>query len=208
LKDALDHTLNSLYKIDLALARAARNRISKRIPLLAHYGAEQFGGFMSAVADQVLSIPKPEAPSSNGIWVPLLGGLWVLVNVALAALGIYIDWPILCAFLAGLMNGSLLSVIVVSTASDRFQASTTGLLGGLSLSALRSDGSMVWKAMQSVHGFVDKVFLAMGFELNERMHHAIEQETLYMIWTIVLVVLASLVAAWVRSSRTQTDHER
>jgi hypothetical protein len=48
----------------------------------------------------------------------------------------------------------------------------------------------------------------MGFELNERMHHAIEQETLYMIWTIVFVVLASLVAAWVRSSRTQTDHER
>jgi hypothetical protein len=164
--------------------------------------------FMSAVADRVLSIAKPEAPSSNGMWVPLLGGLWVLVNVALAALGIYIDWPILCAFLAGLINGSLLSVIVVSTASDRFQASTTGLLGGLSLSALRSDGSMVWKAMQSVHGFVDNVFLAMGFALNERVHHAIEQEMLYMIWTIVFVVLASLVAAWVRSSRAQTDRER
>ena len=100
------------------------------------------------------------------------------------------------------------TVIVVSTASDLFQASTTGLLGELSLISLRSDGSMVWKVMQSVHGFVGNVFLAMGFELNERMHHAIEQETLYMIWTIVLVVLASLVAAWVRSSRTQTDHER
>lgn len=81
---------------------------------------------MSAVADRALSIPKPETPSSNGIWVPLLGGVWVLVNVALAALGIYIDWPILCAFLARVMNGSLLSVIVVATASDRFQAGTTG----------------------------------------------------------------------------------
>jgi hypothetical protein len=40
------------------------------------------------------------------------------------------------------------------------------------------------------------------------VHHAIEQETLYMIWTIVFVVLASLVAAWVRSSRAQTDRER
>jgi hypothetical protein len=65
---------------------------------------------MSAVADRVLAIAKPEAPSSNGVWVPLVGGLWVLANVGLAALGIYIDWPILCAFLAGLMNGSLLSI--------------------------------------------------------------------------------------------------
>jgi hypothetical protein len=162
---------------------------------------------MSAVADRALSIAKPEAPSSNGIWVPLLGGLWVLVNVGLGALGIYIDWPILCAFFAGLMNGSLLSVIVVATASDRFQASATGLLGGLTLSAVRSDGSMVWKAMQSVHGFVDTLFSVLGIELDERMHHAIEQETLYMIWTIVFVVLASLVAAWVRSSRTQNDRE-
>ncbi len=156
---------------------------------------------MSSIADRTLSLPKPEALSSKGIWVPLLGGLWVLANVGLAALGIYIDWPILCAFLAGLVNGSLLSVIVVATASDRFQAATTGLLGGFSLSALRSDGSMVWKIMQSVHGFVDNVFRAMGFELNERLHDAIEQETLYMIWTLVFVVLASLVAEWVRCSR-------
>ena len=40
-----------------------------------------------------------------------------------------------------------------------------------------------------------------GFELNERLHDAIEQEALYMIWTLVFVVLASLVAEWVRSSR-------
>ena len=123
---------------------------------------------MSAVADRVLSIAKPEAPSSNGIWVPLLGGLWVLANVGLAALGIYIDWPILCAFLAGLMNGSLLSVIVVATASERFQAATTGLLGGFSLSALRSDGSMVWKTMQSVHGFVDTLFSVLGIRTERK----------------------------------------
>ena len=59
-----------------------------------------------------------------------MGGLWVLANVGLGALGIYIDWPILCAFLAGLVNGSLLSVIAVATASERFQARTPGLLAG------------------------------------------------------------------------------
>jgi hypothetical protein len=36
----------------------------------------------------------------------------------------------------------------------------------------------------------------------------LKQEALYAIWTIVLVVLASLVAEWVRSTRTQTDRER
>jgi hypothetical protein len=137
-----------------------------------------------------------------------MGGLWVLANVALASLGIYVDWPILCAFLAGLMNGSLLAVIAVAMASERLQAGTTGLLGGLTLSAARNDGSMVWKAMQSLHGFVDNAFRALGIVVNERVHHAIEQEALYMIWTIVVVVLASLVVEWVRSSRAQTERER
>jgi hypothetical protein len=162
---------------------------------------------MSAVGESALSIPKREAASSNGIWVPLLGGLWVLLNVGLGALGIYIDWPILCAFLAGLMNGSLLSVIAVATASERFQAGATGLLGGFSLSALRSDGSMVWKAVQGLHRFVDTALQAMGIEINESWHRAIELEVLYMLWTIVFVVLASLVAEWVRSSRKQAERE-
>jgi ABC-type uncharacterized transport system involved in gliding motility auxiliary subunit len=105
------------------------------------------------------------------------------------------------------MNGSILAVIAVSTASDRFQSGATGLLGGLSLSGLRSDGSLVWKATQSMHGFLDNLFRAMGIELNEKLHRAIEQETLYMIWTIVFVVLASLIAEWVRSSRAQADRE-
>ena len=159
---------------------------------------------MAAVADQALSIERPATASSNGMWVPLMGGLWVVANVGLGALGIYIDWPILCAFLAGLMNGSLLSVIAVATASERFQAGTTGLLGGMTLSALRSDGSMVWKLTQGLHVFVDGVFQALGIQIGERLHRSLEQEALYMIWTIVIVVLASLVAEWVRSTRGKT----
>jgi hypothetical protein len=52
---------------------------------------------------------------------------------------------------------------------------------------------------------VDNVFRAMGIELDERMHHALEQESLYMIWTVVFVVLASLVAEWVRSARAEAN---
>ncbi len=158
---------------------------------------------MSALPEHALSVARPVSVSSKNLWMPLLGGLWVLANVGLGALGIYIEWPILCAFLAGLMNGSLLAVIAVATASERFQAGATGLLGGLSLSALRSDGSMVWLAVQAVHTFVDHALVAMGLEVNEKVHDAIEQEALYMIWTIVFVVLASLIVEWVQSCRAQ-----
>jgi hypothetical protein len=158
---------------------------------------------MSAVADRVLSVTKPAGPSAA--IVPLMGGLWVLTNVVLGGLGIYIQWPVTCAFVAGLINGTLLSGIAVATASERFQAGTTGLLGGFSLSALRSDGSMVWKTTQGLHTFVDAAFHALGIGVNEKLHHVIEQEVLYMIWTMVLVVLASLVAEWVRSTRAKAD---
>jgi hypothetical protein len=178
----------------------------KRIPGFLHY---RFSGIsevsMSAIADRALAVSRPATLTSNYVLIPLFGTLWVVTNVALGGLGIYINWPIPCAFLAGLINGALLAVIAVSTASERLQAGTTGLLGGLSLSALRSDGSMVWKVMQGLHGFVDNVFHTMGIELNENLHHALQQEALYMIWTIVFVVMASLVAEWVRSARVQAD---
>jgi hypothetical protein len=139
--------------------------------------------------------------SSDFVTMPLMGVLWVVINVALVTLGIYIRWPFTCSFAVGLVNGTVLSVIAVSVASERFQASTAGLLGGLSLSGLRSDGSMISKVMQSMHSVADNVLNAMGIEVNEQLHHAIEQEALYIAWTMVFVVLASLVAEWVRSAR-------
>jgi uncharacterized transporter YbjL len=103
--------------------------------------------------------------------------------------------------LAGLLNGTLLSVIVVSMASERFQAGATGLLGGLSLSGLRNDGSMIWKAMQGIHRIVDSALGALGVQGGEKLHNAIEQEALYMVWTSLFVMLASLVGEWARSAR-------
>src|SRR5580704_17452261 len=67
------------------------------------------GGFMSAVADRVLTVARPSPGSSDCMWIPLLGGLWVLANVGLAVLGIHINWPGTCSFVAGLINGTLLS---------------------------------------------------------------------------------------------------
>jgi hypothetical protein len=154
---------------------------------------------MAAISDGALSVARPVTMSSDRVLMPLLGVLWVVVNVALLSLGIYIHWPFACSFVVGLVNGTVLSVIAVAVASERFQASAAGLLGGLSLSALRSDGSMISKVMQSLHSLADGLLNAMGIEVNEQLHRAIEQEALYIVWTTLLVVLASLVAEWVQS---------
>jgi hypothetical protein len=176
----------------------------KRIAVFPHYKPSDIPeGFMSAMSDSALSVAKPTAMPLDCTLVPLLGVLWVVVNVSLLGLGTYIHLAFACSFVVGLVNGTVLSVIAVAVASEKFQASTAGLLGGLSLSGLRSDGSMIAKAMQNLHTLADSVLNAMGIEVNEQVHRALEQEAVYMVWTTLFVVLASLVAEWVRSSRPQ-----
>ncbi|HEY6339834.1 MAG TPA: hypothetical protein VIW68_15190 [Candidatus Sulfotelmatobacter sp.] len=158
---------------------------------------------MPVSADRALTVGGPWATSSYIVWVPLLGGLWVGVNVLLVYVGLHVAYSLPCCLLAGILNGTLFSVIAVAKASARFQAGATGLLSGLSLSGLRSDGSLVWKAAQGLHAFVDQALHAVDFDFAEPVHRQIEQQTLYIIWTTVLVVLASLVAEWVRTSRAE-----
>lgn len=156
---------------------------------------------MSALAERVLTVGRPVGSLSYRVWVPLLGAGWVAANVILVGLGTQVPYPLSCAFLAGMINGTILSVIAVAKVSERFQAGTTGLLGGLSLSGLRSDGSMIWKAMQGMHQFVDRALYALGIPGGEALHRDIEHETLYVVWTTIFVVMASLVAEWMRTIR-------
>jgi hypothetical protein len=155
---------------------------------------------MSALVDRVLTPGGLPETWSYSIRVPLLGALWVAVNGILVGLGTQIPYPMGCSFLAGIIDGTVLSIIAVAKASERFQSSMTGLLGGLSLSGLRSDGSMIWKATQALHALVDQVLHGVG---TEKLHQVIEQETLYVIWTTIFVVMASLVAQWVRTARSK-----
>lgn len=156
---------------------------------------------MSALAQRVLTVARSEDPSSGSVRVACLGAGWVAANVVLVTLGTLIPYPLSCGFLAGIVNGTILSIVVVAKASERFQAGTTGLLGGLSLSGLRSDGSMIWKAVQGLHEFVDRALNGLSIPGSERLHHDIEQEVLYIIWTTIIVVFASLVAEWVRTAK-------
>jgi len=163
---------------------------------------------MSVLAERALAMGKPAESLSCSAWIPLWGAAWVTTNVALIAAGAQLRFPMTCSFLAGLINGTVLSVVVVAIASERLQGSATGLLGGISLSGLRSDGSMIWKSMQAVHGFVDALMRNMGIPGSEKLHQSIEQGVLYMIWTTVFVMLASLIAEWVMSTRLKRANER
>lgn len=158
---------------------------------------------MSALAERVMTVGRPMGSVSFCVWVPLMGACWVVVNVFLVGLGAQIAHPMSCSFVAGIVNGTILSVIAVAKASERFQAGTTGLLGGLSLSGMRHDGSLIWKAMQGLHGFIDNVLGGLGIPGSEQMHQEIEKETLYIVWTTIIVVMASLVAEWVRTAKAE-----
>ena len=161
---------------------------------------------MSALAEGVQTVCRPV--STSRLLVPLIGALWVATNVVVLGVGAQISgtqvpYVMICSFAVGIINGVVLSIIAVSKASARFQAGTTGLLGGLTLSALRNDGSMIWKGVQGMHGFIDNVLVALGITGGERFHQALQQEMLYVVWTTLLVVLASLMAEWVRTAKVE-----
>jgi hypothetical protein len=157
---------------------------------------------MSSLAERI--VPVGESTGTAYLWwIPLAGAFWVAANAALVGLGAQIACPIRCAFVAGILDGMILSVIAVAKASARFQASVTGLLGGISLSGLRNDGSMIWKAVHAVHNFVDNCIVGRVPD-PDKFHQDVEQEVLYIIWTAIFVVMASLVVEWVRATRDES----
>ena len=163
---------------------------------------------MSALAEGVHTVCRPVSSSSSRLVVPLIGALWVATNVVVLGVGAQVSgtqipYLMIGSFSVGIINGVVLSIIAVAKASARFQAGTTGLLGGLTLSGLRNDGSMVWKAVQGMHSYIDNVLVALGINGSEKFHQALQQEMLYVVWTTLLVVLASLVAEWVRTAKVE-----
>src|ERR1700735_527572 len=94
---------------------------------------------MSVSADRAMTVGAPLASSSYVMWVPLMGGLWVVMNVALVYLGLHVPYCLPCSLLAGVVNGMLVSVIAGAKASERFQGGGTGLLRGLNFRCLLNE---------------------------------------------------------------------
>ncbi len=159
---------------------------------------------MSAFASRVLAAGRPMA-SASYVWVPLMGAGWVLVNALLiaAATQVSFPFPFIFSALAGVINGAILSIVAVAKVSARFQSGATGLLGGMTLSGLRSDGSIISHTIAALHHFVDKALDGFQVPGGEALHDQIVQITVDIAWTTILVLLASLIIKWVQDARGQ-----
>lgn len=136
--------------------------------------------------------------------VPLLGWLWVLFNIAVVWLGINSQQTTLCSLVAGSVDGMVIAVIAVAKASEKFQAATTGLLGGFGLNKIGGDTHLLKTVADRLHQTVDSFMDALFGSCPdcEQTHQKIAGALLVMIWTAIFVVLASLIGEWVRASRS------
>lgn len=131
---------------------------------------------------------------------PMLGLAWVLVNVALGWLGLAIGHPGGCMVAAGALDGSVLSVIVVTRTSEKFQGVIAGAFGSLGLDHLADGQTLIAKTAQGIHAVVDSLLAGMSGTDNEQVHKAIEQGAIQAVWTAIIVVLAALIVKWVQDS--------
>jgi hypothetical protein len=131
---------------------------------------------------------------------PMLGLAWVLVNVGLGWLGLAIGHIGGCLVAAGALDGSVLSVILVTRASEKFQGGIAGAFGGLGLDHLADGQTLIAKTAQGIHAVVDSLLAGMSGTDNEQVHKAIEQAAIQGVWTAIIVVLAALIAKWVQDS--------
>ena len=163
---------------------------------------------MSASAQRVLAAERPTTLVPSSIWVPLLGAAWVAANLLLIALGAQTSLPLVWSLIAGVLNGAILSVVAVAKASARFQSGTTGLLGGMTLSGFRNDGSIIAHVVGALHQFVDNALQGMPILGDELLHDRIVRVVVYTIWTTILVLMASLVVQWVKDARREQTETR
>lgn len=142
--------------------------------------------------------------------VPLLGWLWVLFNISVVWLGIAFGQSTICSIVVGGVDGTVIAVIAVAKASAKFQAMTTGLIGGFGLNKIGSETTVLKTTADAIHRVVD------GFmdivdggtcATCEAAHAKIEAAVLLIVWTAALVILASLIGEWVRDSKSSHDSQ-
>lgn len=155
---------------------------------------------MSVPLQVLRAMGKPVAHLPNSVRMPLVGWSWVVFNISVVWFGITHQHAVACSILAGGLDGTAIAVIAVAKASVRFQAGVTGLLGGLSLG--RSTNENVLNAVaEKIHAIVDWAMNEVG--PDSPIHGEVQGAVLRMVWTAMFVVLASLIAEWVRSAREE-----
>ena len=127
---------------------------------------------------------------------PLLGLIWVTVNLLLAWRGVETGHLYRYFIAAGLINGGAIAVLVVQLASDRFQAVVLGAIGGISVDNIASQQTLAQRAIKvfsdAIHGIVHSIISGVGSSESD-LENAITRA----VWATVFVVLASLIGGWI-----------
>ena len=155
---------------------------------------------MARSIEALAPLARPVAFLPESWRIPLMGWCWVLFNVVLVGLGLRLNHAVVCSIVVGGVDGTVLAVIAVARASARFQAATTGLLGGLSLDKAGKGPNLLSRAADSIHSFVDNILGGIPPDtVHNPLHDQIETAILWIVWTAVFVILASLIVEWARS---------
>lgn len=142
-------------------------------------------------------------PIPPTLQAPMLGLAWALMNVGLGWLGLAVGHVNGCLLAAGALDGSVLSMIVLTWTGEKVQGGIAGAFGGLaSASLLGLDHLAGGQTLiaRAAHVVVDSMLAGMVAPGKEYPHAAIEHAAIQGIWTAIIVVLAALVAKWMQDS--------
>jgi hypothetical protein len=154
---------------------------------------------MASLGHLLITRREPMGIFPATLRAPVLGLIWVLLNIVLGWSASTTNHPAFGFLTAGAMDGTILSVIVVARASHQFRSGATGLLGGLGLDALTNNGqTLVTKTANAIHEITDTLVVSISGPGNEPQHRALEAEIVLAIWVAIIVVLAALIVKWVQ----------
>jgi hypothetical protein len=134
------------------------------------------------------------------VMAALLGLAWVVFNILVVWLGVVYQHPMGCPVVVGGIDGAVIAVIAVKKASSRFQAGTTGFLSGLGLNQLDTRTSIIAKTAEKIHRLLDGMISTVA---ETGFHQQIEDAVLRIVWVATFVIIAALVAEWVRESQEE-----
>ena len=156
---------------------------------------------MSSTAGPVSLFRKPLSAVPPKLWVPLLATAWLSANAMLIGLGARhpenpsFSW----SFLAGALDGVILSAFVIGSLSEKLHAASAGLLGGYGFQDALNQYKVTRTGATWLHEqLLDPILKAVLNSTDETYHQAIQSQLLRVGGSAALVILAALMIQLIR----------
>jgi hypothetical protein len=164
--------------------------VSKLTPLLM----KSVG--LSRTLTWITALPKALQAAASGF-------IWVLIILGLGWTGVATSHLYRWFVFAGLVNGGVLSILVVSLASEKFQAAVLGAVGGTAIDNIASQQTLAQRSIkafaEAVHTVVHSLITGIGDPSSTSLisEGTFERAVVVSVWTSAFVILASLIGSWI-----------